>query len=73
MKKSVQKEIFSPEGYQEIIPSDSTDLEDRIRYKIIDYINSFKDEDGHVYNLEENLIITYSEKRAGKTEQTGKD
>ena len=66
MKKSVQKEIFSPEGYQEIISSDSTDPEDRIRYKIIDYINSFKDEDGHVYNLEENLIITYSEKRTRK-------
>ncbi|MDN5365648.1 MAG: hypothetical protein PWP44_851, partial [Thermacetogenium sp.] len=56
----------SPEGYQEIISSDSTEPEDRIRYKIIDYINSFKDEDGNVYNLEENLIITYSEKRARK-------
>jgi transposase len=66
MKKSVQKEIFSPEGYQEIISSDSTEPEDRIRYKIIDYINSFKDKDGNVYNLEENLIVTYSEKRARK-------
>ena len=66
MKKSVQKEIFSPEGYQEIIPADSTEPEDRIRYKIIDYTNSFKDKDGNVYNLKENLIITYSLKRARK-------
>jgi len=64
MKRSVQKEIFSPEGYQEIISSDSTEPEDRIHYTVIDYINSFKDEDGNVYNLKEELIITYSEKRA---------
>lgn len=65
MKKNIQKEIFSPEGFREIISSNSTDPEDRLRYKIIGYTNSFKDED-HVYNLEENLVITYSLKRAKK-------
>jgi len=65
MKKSIQKEIFSGEGYQEASFPDS-DKQEKIRYKIIDYTNRFKDKEGNVHNLEENLIITYSEKRAKK-------
>lgn len=65
MKKSIQQEIFSDEGYQEASFPDS-DRQEKIRYKIIDYTNRFKDKEGNIHNLEENLIITYSEKRAKK-------
>lgn len=65
MKKSIQQEIFTGEGYQEASFPDS-DRQEKIRYKIIDYTNRFKDKEGNIHNLEENLIITYSEKRAKK-------
>ena len=63
MSKSVQKEIFTG-GYEEMeFPEGS---EDRVRYKVIDYVNKVKDENGKIYKLPEYLVITYSEKRAKK-------
>lgn len=64
MKRGVQEEVFSG-GYQEIAPQ-GTDPGEIIRYKVIDYINKVKDEEGRVCELKENLIITYSPKRAQK-------
>lgn len=64
MKESVQEEVFSG-GYQEVAYP-GTDPEETIRYKVIDYVNRVKDETGKVCELKENLIITYSPKRAKK-------
>lgn len=58
MKKSVHKQIFASEDYV-IISED-------FRYKTIEYINSFKDEEGKLHNLKENLIVSFSQKRAIK-------
>lgn len=61
MKKSIQEQIFSNNGYTEV----EFDEEERIRYKVIDYVNQVK-ENGKVHKLEEKLIITYSPTRARK-------
>jgi len=53
MKKDIKEEIFNKDGYQDI---------DGISYKIIDYLNRVNKN----YELPENLIITYSPKRAQK-------
>ncbi|NSW83133.1 MAG: IS1634 family transposase [Syntrophothermus sp.] len=64
MKRSVQEEVFS-DGYQEIaLPG--MDSEEKILYKVIDYVNRVKDEEGKIYELKENLVITYSPRRARK-------
>lgn len=68
MKKTVKNEIFNPEGYQKITTSNEDEKEGTL-FKIIEYVNTFKDEDGNKHDLEENLIITYSEKRARKDKQ----
>ena len=53
MKKDIKEEIFNKDGYQDI---------DGISYQIIDYLNRVNKN----YELPENLIITYSPKRAQK-------
>jgi len=53
MKKDIKEEIFNKDGYQDT---------DGISYKIIDYLNRVNKN----YELPENLIITYSPKRAQK-------
>jgi len=62
MSKDVQKEVFSGDYEEMEFPQGS----DKIRYKVIDYLNRVKDEDGKVCSLPEHLIITYSDKRAKK-------
>jgi transposase len=63
MPKTVQKDIFSKEGYTEL----SNNSEEHYCYKVIDYINKIKDQDsGDEIELLEKLIITYSSKRARK-------
>lgn len=62
--KSIQEEILNPEGYVEL-PSSS---EEELRYKVIKRTNRFK-EKGEVFSLEENLIVTYSSKRAKKDQK----
>jgi transposase len=59
LKKDIQERIFDDVGYQM--------LEDKecIRYKVIDYLNSFKNQK-ELIKLAEKMIITYSEKRAEK-------
>lgn len=61
MKKSIQEEIFETSGYTEL----QFDQEEKIRYKVIDYINQVK-ENGKTYKLPEKLIVTYSPARAKK-------
>jgi len=55
MKKDIRQEIFK-DDYQEM---------GEISYKVINYINKIK-EDHQIYELPENLVITYSPKRAQK-------
>lgn len=59
MSQKVKNEILAG-GYTEIEHG-----EEKISYKIIDYVNRFK-KDEKTYELPENLIITYSDKRARK-------
>jgi len=66
MKKDIQEEMFDPEGYKAINPKDKDDPESKILYKTIEYVNQVKDEDGNSYEIEENLVVTYSLKRAKK-------
>ena len=53
MKKDIKEEIFNREGYKNT---------DGVSYKIIDYVNKID----KTCELPENLIITYSPKRAEK-------
>ena len=53
MKKDIKEEIFNREGYKNT---------DGVSYKIIDYVNKID----KTCELPENLIITYSPKRAQK-------
>jgi transposase len=55
MKKDIRQKIFK-DDYQEM---------GEISYKVISYINKIK-EDNQIYELPEELIITYSPKRAQK-------
>ena len=61
MAKSVQDLIFDNSHYIDI----STE-QNKFKYKIIDHINVVKDDDGVVHNLQENLVVSYSQKRAAK-------
>jgi len=58
MKAETIKKILDPAGYEETSAG--------FKYKTMEYINFFKDEDGNLQKLPENLIVSYSEKRAGK-------
>jgi len=44
-------------------------LSEGVRYKLLPYVNNFRDEDGVKHALTENLIITYSQDRARKDAQ----
>jgi len=60
-KQKIKDQIFDDTGYQILGCVDGNN----ISYKIIDYTNTFKNGKETV-NLEEKLVITYSEKRAQK-------
>jgi len=63
MKRSIQEQIFSSDGYTDL----ESDQEEKISYKVIDYINQVKDkENGKTHKLPEKLIVTYSPARARK-------
>jgi len=62
MSKKIQAEIFDTNGYTEFKDTDGNVF----RYKIIDYVNTFTDEEKRKHQLEENLIVSFSEKRAKK-------
>ncbi|HOQ51962.1 MAG TPA: IS1634 family transposase, partial [Candidatus Atribacteria bacterium] len=60
MGKEVEEQVFNPEGYREL-----NSPEEEWKYKVVDYLNSFRKE-GKTYELKEKLIITYSSTRAKK-------
>lgn len=66
MKKSIQEEIFNDDGYIELYHVGYENKEDRFVYKTFEHVNSVRDEEGKIFKIEENLIITYSPQRAQK-------
>jgi transposase len=61
LKKQVKEQIFDGAGY--------VSVSDEFRYKTIDYMNCFKDENGRLHNLHETLVVSFSQKRANKDRQ----
>ena len=61
--KSLQAQILQPTGFTDI-----TDKDDNItlRYKVIEHENIFTDEDKKLHKLQENIVVSYSPKRAKK-------
>lgn len=66
MGKKVEEQVFDPEGYREL-----NSPEEEFKYKVVDYLNSFRKE-GKTYELKEKLIITYSSTRAKKDREDRK-
>lgn len=58
MSRKIQQEILDLEGYTHVSPD--------FRYKTLEYSNIFKDEEQILHSLSENLVISYSAKRAEK-------
>jgi len=63
MGKAMKKKILSPDGFNTINDSNGAEV---FKYKILPYTNIFVGDDHKKHFLEENLIINYSLKRAGK-------
>ena len=66
MGKSMKEKILSPESFTVITNAQG---EESFRYKTLPYTNVFTDEDKVKHSLDENLIISYSPKRAAKDKQ----
>jgi len=58
MSAKIIEKILDNEGF--------SPLSEGIRYKILQHVNTFRDEEGAKHHLPENLIVTYSEQRAKK-------
>lgn len=67
MSQGVLQEVFNPEGYTLLNTSNETQEDSELlRYKVLDHVNRFRDDEGKVVELSEKLVITYSPKRAAK-------
>lgn len=70
MPESVIEEVFDSNGYRLLTPEFlaryKEEDEEEFRYKVIDYINRYRDEEGQIKELKEKMVITYSKKRALK-------
>jgi len=66
MSKPMQAKVLSTEGFT--VVNDNSGQED-FRYKTMEYKNEFRDENGERHSLPENLIISYSLKRAKKDQK----
>ncbi len=66
MSRAMQTKVLSPEGF--ISVNDQSGNE-KFRYKTIDFVNEFKDENGEQHSLSENLVVSYSQKRAKKDQK----
>ncbi|MBE3579089.1 MAG: IS1634 family transposase [Caldanaerobacter subterraneus] len=70
MPESVIEEVFDSNGYRlltpELLARYKEEDEEEFRYKVIDYINRYRDEEGQIKELKEKMVITYSKKRALK-------
>ncbi|WPX09246.1 IS1634 family transposase [Anaerocellum danielii] len=70
MSKVVLEEVFNDDGYKYLANKDFESIYgEEFKFKVIDYENNVKDEDGKKYKLEEKMVITYSSKRAKKDKQ----
>ena len=58
MTADIKDIIFDEQGY--------TAVSDEFKYKIIPYTNTFMDEEKNKHELTENLVVSYSQKRANK-------
>ncbi|WPX07795.1 IS1634 family transposase [Anaerocellum danielii] len=70
MSKEVLEEVFNNDGYRYLTNKDFESIYgEGFKFKVIDYENYVKDENGKKYKLEEKMVITYSSKRAKKDKQ----
>ncbi|WP_273333255.1 IS1634 family transposase [Dictyoglomus turgidum] len=71
--KEVLEEVFEQEGYKRLDGKSYLNAEeiygDEFKYKVLERTNVIKDEEGKEFKIEENLIITYSSKRARKDKE----
>jgi hypothetical protein len=61
MGAAIKNQFLDPEGYIY-----TNDKEEGFRYKVMHYSNIFTDENKEKHCLSENLIVSYSPKRAKK-------
>lgn len=65
LSRKLQEEILDASGYTETAgPVIRKGEPEKLRYRIFEQVNQVKDQNGHVTELAENLIVTYSERRA---------
>ena len=60
---ALQKKVLSDEGFIDVL-NKKGELE--FRYKVMEHENIFKGKDGEMHRLQENMIVTYSPRRAKK-------
>jgi hypothetical protein len=60
---ALQKKVFAEDGF---IPIHDKNGNLELRYKVMEHENIFKDENGMRHVLQENMVVTYSPKRAKK-------
>jgi hypothetical protein len=61
--RALQDKMLSSEGFTDICDNNGNL---KLRYKTIEHENIFKDENNKLHNLQENIIVSYSPKRAKK-------
>lgn len=67
LSRKLQEEILDASGYTETEgPVIRKGEPEKLRYRVFEQVNRIKDENGHVTELAESLIVTYSERRAHK-------
>lgn len=65
--RKLQEEILDMAGYKEVTgPFTYKGEPEKLRYCIFEQVNRVTDEDGQSVELDENLVVTYSERRAQK-------
>ena len=64
MSEKVLAELFDESGYTSLKDQDGCTF----RFKTIDYVNTFTDENKVKHQLEESLVVSFSEKRLRKDE-----
>ena len=61
--KALQEKMLSGEDFTDVLDKGGNL---QLRYKTIEHENIFKDEGGQLHNLSENIVVSYSPKRAKK-------
>jgi len=63
---ALQKKVFAEDGFKDVLDKNGNL---QLRYKTMEHKNIFTDENNIKHTLEENMIVSYSPKRAKKDEQ----